>query len=473
LPAFVDRVLDVSICGGVEIQGLHASVAPKRGLQTAPTLEEYKFVPNVETPSIPVSPSLEEYAEDCVNYTLDNLNKLLKEDTTNSLSNKQLLQDVVKNNRPTKSTDLQNRISEPNSGLAQALVQLFSLSVSSNLKENVHNLILKLQSELAHDKLLSNLDTPEILKPCVDIVIENVQTHKLSVFEAGASQSSIYRKIIPLIKTQPLLNLNYTAADKSPLDNDAKNFGVKSSTWDMKTSTSLPPGQVHFLVLKNVLHKQADIENSFRTVSEMVTPEGFILVEEVTKNFPLYLALEALAEKVTGDSQSTDSANVCRVCGCYLNEGSWVEVFSRSGFEVVYRKSDNLLSTLFLLRKKAQLATHPILFPIDDLECSWLEDLKSKMKDLEKAPEDARLWLISEQPTNGIVGFFNCLRLEAGGEKVRSIFISNLKSSSSQPQISVTSTEFKKLADKDLVANVYRDGEWGSFRHILLPEGKL
>uniref|UniRef100_A0A0B7B942 Enoyl reductase (ER) domain-containing protein n=1 Tax=Arion vulgaris TaxID=1028688 RepID=A0A0B7B942_9EUPU len=269
------------------------------------------------------------------------------------------------------------------------------------------------------------------------------------------------------------MNLTYTAADKSPLDKDAKNLGVKSSLWDLSTSTSVPPGQVHLLVLKNVLHKQADVDTSFQTVSEMVSPNGFILVEEVTKNFPLCLALEALVEKLSGEEEkSAKSSNVCRVCGCYLTEGSWVEVFSRHNYEVVYRRSDNLLSTIFLLRKKVQSTIPPIIFPINELECTWLEDLKTQMKELEKAPEDARLWLVAEQATNGIVGFFNCLRLEAGGEKVRSIFISNLKSSSARPTITATSPEFQSLAEKDLTVNIYRDGNWGCFKHIPIQDNE-
>lgn len=470
IPAFSDRVLDILFCGGAEIKGVHASVAPKRALQTPPTLEEYRFVPFSETSEAAPSSSLEQYAADCMNYTLKNLDKLLKEDTTDSLPNKDLLQEVVTNNRPAAESHLQEQLSQPHTGLAQALVKVFSLPVSGTFKENVRNLVQQLQSELASDQLLSSLSSPEVLKPCVGIVIDNVLTNKISVFEAGANQSALYRKIIPLVQAEPLKSVSYTAADKSALNKDAKGFGVKPSQWDLSTATSVPPGQVHLLVLKNVLHKQADIDSSFQTVSGMVLPEGFILVEEVTKNFPLYLALEALSEKLTGDDSSKDSS-VCRVCGCYLTEGSWVEIFSRNGYEVVYRRSDNLLSTVFLLRKKAEIKTAPILFPIDDLECNWLDNLKAQMKELDKAPEDARLWLVAEQATSGIVGFFNCLRLEAGGEKVRSIFISNLSSSSQPPKIEASSPEFQSLSRKDLTVNIYRDGQWGCFKHIPLPEG--
>ena len=45
VPCYVSSALDMVVCGGVEIQGLHATVAPRRGLQSPATLEEYCFVP--------------------------------------------------------------------------------------------------------------------------------------------------------------------------------------------------------------------------------------------------------------------------------------------------------------------------------------------------------------------------------------------------------------------------------------------
>lgn len=46
----VNRCLDNMVAGGVQISGLHATVAPRRQqLQSPPTLEEFVFVPHVDT----------------------------------------------------------------------------------------------------------------------------------------------------------------------------------------------------------------------------------------------------------------------------------------------------------------------------------------------------------------------------------------------------------------------------------------
>lgn len=45
----VNRCLDNMVAGGVQISGLHATVAPRRQqLQSPPTLEEFVFVPHVD-----------------------------------------------------------------------------------------------------------------------------------------------------------------------------------------------------------------------------------------------------------------------------------------------------------------------------------------------------------------------------------------------------------------------------------------
>lgn len=53
----------------------------------------------------------------------------------------------------------------------------------------------------------------------------------------------------------------------------------------------------------------------------------------------------------------------------------------------------------------------------------------------------------------------------------RCVFISNLSPSSTVPPTGPSSLEMQKMVQKDLVMNVYRDGKWGSFRHLPLQQG--
>ncbi|GFO47692.1 fatty acid synthase-like [Plakobranchus ocellatus] len=465
IPVCVDNTLDMITSGGVEMQGLHTTVAPKRVLQTPPTLEEHCFVPYTDNIDTQPPQALRQYASNCLDFALTGLKKLVEADLSEGVLNKDLLKEVLSNNKVPdgRIVTLEAASSDPNSGLAKTLVKLLNLSASKSLPENARAVLNSHKSELASDRLISCLNQEKILKPCLDIVAENTNSKKIAVFEVGASQSALYRKIIPITKTDPMHSFNYTAADKQQLDTDAKSLGVKPSQWDLATAESVPPGQVNLLILKNVLHKQTDINKTLTLASDMVAPGGFILVEEVTNSFPLFLALEALSQNLPASHN-----DLCRVCGCYLTEGSWVEVFSHHDYEVVYKKSDDLLSTLFLLRKRVKLSIDPIIVCIDDLQCSWLEDLKSKVKAIEEAPEDARLWLVAKNEISGLAGLMNCLKFEAGGAKIRGILCSNLKSSE-LPEISVNSSVFKTLMQKDIFMNVFRDGSWGSFRHLSMP----
>lgn len=50
MDVYINRCLDNIVAGGVQISGLHATVAPRRQqLQSSPTLEEFVFVPYVDT----------------------------------------------------------------------------------------------------------------------------------------------------------------------------------------------------------------------------------------------------------------------------------------------------------------------------------------------------------------------------------------------------------------------------------------
>ncbi len=54
----------------------------------------------------------------------------------------------------------------------------------------------------------------------------------------------------------------------------------------------------------------------------------------------------------------------------------------------------------------------------------------------------------------------------------RCAFVSNLSKDAEVPSLVPTQKKMKALLKKDLVMNVYRDGQWGVFRHQLLTQGK-
>lgn len=66
MDVYVNRCLDNIVAGGVQICGLHATVAPRRQQQqNPPTLEEFVFAPYEETKCLTASRKLEEQLRLC------------------------------------------------------------------------------------------------------------------------------------------------------------------------------------------------------------------------------------------------------------------------------------------------------------------------------------------------------------------------------------------------------------------------
>ncbi|XP_035824591.1 fatty acid synthase-like [Aplysia californica] len=466
IPVCTDQVLDLTFSGGVELHGLHVTAAPFRGSQAAPVLEKCLFHPYLQDDVVACT-ELTAYVERYVKPALDNLKLSNCECATRSGCRKSSLNKEPMDCITEDSTTQQNSNTQSDSLPSSAFTELLTLLMDMNSDENI---LQHFHTEHVLEELRTGMESVENLKPCIDIVLENVSSSSpVSVLEVGAAKSTLYRKIVPSITNCPTFSVNYTGADKNPLPADAKTFDVKFSQWDPSTSKSVPPGQVQLLVLKNVLHKQPDIDSMLETVSTMVVPEGFILVEEVTKNVPLYVALETISDKLSNNNVQ----DVCRACDSFLTESSWVEVFTKHNYDVICRKSDNLLSTLFLLRKKAVIPLSPTLIFINEItDFSWVDSLKSKMKTLDTSQANSRLWIIAAvEDISGITGLIKSLRKEPSGGKVRCALISNTKQSSPRPILTVESVGFQNLIEKDLVINVYRDGHWGSFRNLPLTEG--
>lgn len=116
--------------------------------------------------------------------------------------------------------------------------------------------------------------------------------------------------------------------------------------------------------------------------------------------------------------------------------------------------------TLVLLRRKRQ----PIKPQVIDM--SWSSEKNGWMDPLKKAvSNDKHVILYAENDQlNGITGFLNCLRKEPGGENVICVFMQD----SSAPPFSIEHEFYRNVIRKRSTINIYKDGQWGTYRHIKL-----
>lgn len=129
--------------------------------------------------------------------------------------------------------------------------------------------------------------------------------------------------------------------------------------------------------------------------------------------------------------------------------------------------SNLLLSTehkieneILYLLKKAREETPSIAIDISNSlnEFSWLPAVQNATK----TGSDVILYS-QGQSKNGILGLVNCLRKEENGDKIKCLFLDE-----TAPKFDLTSQFYKNQLSKDLAVNVYRNSQWGTYRHLLL-----
>lgn len=120
----------------------------------------------------------------------------------------------------------------------------------------------------------------------------------------------------------------------------------------------------------------------------------------------------------------------------------------------------------YVLIKKIQEKIEPIIIQISEKNFSWLEGVKSALK---KSAEDEniKILLVSQgEELLGIVGLMTCIRRENGGNNTQYIFIQDKNA----PKFTLTNEFYSKQIDKQLMANVLKGNQWGSYRHLRLDQ---
>ena len=105
-----------------------------------------------------------------------------------------------------------------------------------------------------------------------------------------------------------------------------------------------------------------------------------------------------------------------------------------------------------------------IQVPVDHSNFDWVETLQEALK--KPAETATRIYVTSQdQSSNGILGLVNCLRQEEGGDRIRCIFDpeEKLNLDFSKPDATLQS-----IIHKDLVMNILKNDQFGSYRHIPL-----
>ncbi|NXG73396.1 FAS synthase, partial [Baryphthengus martii] len=445
----VDRCLNSVKAGGVQISGLHASVAPRRQQERIPpTLEKFCFVPYIENSCLSSSVHLHGYLEHC--------KELMKN----------LQAKVAVHGVKLVIPGLENEVTVAESspvqkGLQHILAEMCNLELNGNLYSELEQIVTRERKHFQDDPLLNGLLESSELKTCLDVALENMISHRMKIVEALAGSGHLFSHVRSILNTCPLVQIEYIATDcvlnaLSANETELKDAEVSFSEWDPSCPPSGNLSDADLVVYNCSTTVMGNTPEIIPNLAAAVKEGGFVLLHTLIKG-------ETLAEIVSfltsPDLQQKPS---------FLSEAQWEDLFSKASLNLIAMKKSFFGSVIFLCRRQAPAKT-PVFLPVDETHFKWVESVKEVLAD----PSEQPVWLTATSCGNsGILGMVNCLRLESEGHRIRCVFISNLNPSSAVPPTSHSSPEMQKIVQSDLVMNVYRDGKWGSFRHLPLQQAQ-
>ncbi|XP_076049052.1 fatty acid synthase-like [Oratosquilla oratoria] len=281
---------------------------------------------------------------------------------------------------------------------------------------------LEKQSFVPYFLQQQNCESPETgLYYFLDLVLENMTVRRLKINHVLSDVASFIPSAIhSAMATQPLVQMDYTVF----------------SDEIMQDSVSLEN-------LENLGIAVTKEENLANSLSQ---PPSLLIVEHVEETLLEFLKNEDKTWVLLISKNEVDEAKKLKSCDMVQ-----VAKAPEFGFGLWKKASNGVKRDLIFVDEKCRTFT-------------WVEELKSKMLTPED-PKGSKLWLVSSDPSGGLLGLVNCLRREPGGERLRCIFDMTGTLDLSESNSSL----WNERTLHDLAINVWFNGMWGSYRHCLLP----
>ncbi|XP_044262250.1 fatty acid synthase-like [Tribolium madens] len=113
----------------------------------------------------------------------------------------------------------------------------------------------------------------------------------------------------------------------------------------------------------------------------------------------------------------------------------------------------------FILFRKSE-TSHRQVIELSSNHFEWISQLKQALKN----PNEIIL-SCQNRETEGILGFVNCVRREPEGRKIRCVFVMD-----QAPEFNPENGFYTQQIEKNLSFNVYKNGQWGTYRHLRLED---
>ncbi|XP_060533831.1 fatty acid synthase-like [Cylas formicarius] len=118
---------------------------------------------------------------------------------------------------------------------------------------------------------------------------------------------------------------------------------------------------------------------------------------------------------------------------------------------------------LIFFRKAIQFVRPSAVRISDEERLGWLSQLQACIK------KDGNVLAYAQgEPSSGILGLVNCTRREPGGQNVKCVFVVD-----EAPEFDLDDNFYVDQLSKNLAVNVFKDGQWGTYRHLLLERSHV
>jgi fatty acid synthase, animal type len=448
LEAVFDYHLNVGIARGIEFRGIKANLAPRRFNTQIPYIEKYQFVQYNEMNDL----EIEDY-DHLTEYT--NVCNLMACKIASKFKVKQTSENQHEVNEEIIEKFLISK--DENTALLKLLTNIHNMDSISNVENEVNNI-----SSYGEDILLDTFTKAAFIRSQVDTVIENLQQNKINILEVNPSPFIISKFITHLIDTSAInMQVNYSLLHPTPNQLSLELDG-NMQIYDWIIAKSKLPPDIRNMDL--IIYRDTSavlMSSKYELNLAQLFESLFIAVKE--GGFVIILCRDRLtsAEEVIGEITNKKLFK--------NHKEEIIQDASKAGFTLIGMKSDSISACSILLRKVStdiQICKQTFI-EIKHDNYLWVEKLKSELKIVQTKPNGENLWLIANDiPLNGITGLVNCLRKEPDGHKIRCIFnYNNFKHENGQ--FGIEDPLLVSIVKKDLVMNIYNNGQFGSFRHFL------
>ncbi|XP_046964244.1 fatty acid synthase-like [Vanessa cardui] len=262
----------------------------------------------------------------------------------------------------------------------------------------------------------SEMKIEDILRSNVHLILENMQIYKFKSAEIvddaykAAGLEPILDKVADVLGDLPLVQAELSIISEDPVE--------MPSNICKESKKLIGENNILLLIGANLLQRPEVLKD----VSASLRSGGFIMSRE---------------KKSINPKDFSDKYDIITI--------------QNTGFEYV-----------ILFRKPVPTKSAKYIDIVSaDQTFAWVDKVKKELENGQK------LVLYSQnEPKNGLLGLTNCLRKEPGGELVYGLLVADPSAPPFKPDLEFYTNQL----NNDLAINVYQEGQWGTYRHLLLGD---